>query len=219
MTDGAVLVLNRLYQAVQITSIRRAFLLFYSGRARAVDRDFATHPFDTWSRIPARRVDRRIGTSRGAIRVPDVIQLLRYEKLGQREVRFNRRNLLVRDRYRCQYCARSMPRSRLNIDHVLPRSRGGPSRWENVVCACIECNSRKGDRTPDEAGMKLLKKPRRPVAHPLMRAGWLGPLRIEWRAFLDEAYWNVELEDALMSSADGRGRIDAPIAVRVSNRK
>ena len=76
MTDAAVLVLNRLYQAVQITTIRRAFLLFYSGRAKAVDRDFATHPFDVWSRLPARGIDRRIGTPRGTIRVPDVIQLV-----------------------------------------------------------------------------------------------------------------------------------------------
>jgi len=90
------------------------------------------------------------------------------------------------------------PQKRLNLDHVVPLSRGGRSSWDNVVCACIECNSRKGSRTPEEAGMHLVRAPRRPAGHPVLRAGWIGPGHEEWRTFLDEAYWNVELDDRLV---------------------
>ena len=87
----------------------------------------------------------------------------------------------------------------LNLDHVIPLSRGGTSCWENVVCACIVCNTRKSDRTPREAGMRLVRRPRKPVGHPMLRANWLGPCPEEWKTFLDEAYWNVELHDEVMS--------------------
>ena len=139
-----------------------------------------------------------IRTPTRAIRIPRVIQLVHYDRLPRREVRFTRRNIFFRDRNRCQYCGKVFPQRRLNLDHVVPLSRGGASSWTNVVCACIECNSRKGSRTPDEAGMHLVRAPRKPAGHPVLRAGWIGAGHDQWRTFLDEAYWNVELDDRVV---------------------
>jgi 5-methylcytosine-specific restriction endonuclease McrA len=198
MTESAVLVLNNLYQAVQITSTRRAFRLFYAGRARAVDADFRTYDFDNWCDLPPGADHERIVTPRRAIRIPRVIQLLHYDRVPRREVRFTRRNIFFRDRNRCQYCGRVFSQAELNLDHVVPLSRGGTSSWENVVCACIPCNSRKGNRTPHEAGMHLVRMPKRPAGHPVLRTVWVGPRYEEWKTFLDVAYWNVELSEDLV---------------------
>ena len=192
---AAVLVLNSLYQAVQVTGVRRAFRLFYSGRARALGGDFVAYDFDNWCDLPASVDDPVIRTPTRAIRIPSVIQLVQYDRLPSREVRFTRRNIFYRDRNRCQYCGRVFPQSSLNLDHVVPLSRGGGSNWDNVVCACLPCNTRKGDRLPREAGMRLIRRPRKPAGHPMLRAHWIGPCPEEWRTFLDEAYWNVELYD------------------------
>jgi 5-methylcytosine-specific restriction endonuclease McrA len=195
---SAVLVLNSLFQAVQVTGVRRAFRLFYSGRARALSSDFVAYDFENWCDLPLRSSDRVIHTPTRTIRIPRVIQLVQYDKLPTREVRFTRRNIFYRDRNRCQYCGSSFVQRELNLDHVVPLSRGGTSCWENVVCACIRCNTHKGAKTPTEAGMKLIRRPRRPAGHPVLRASWLGPCPEEWRTFLDEAYWNVELADEIV---------------------
>jgi len=192
---GSVLVLNSLYQAVQVTGVRRAFRLFYAGRARAITPDFVSYDFDNWCDLPPGADHEMIHTPARAIRVPKVIQLVRYDRLPNREVRFTRRNIFYRDRNRCQYCGKTFSQKELNLDHVAPISRGGTSCWENVVCACVQCNTRKGARLPSEAGMSLIRKPKRPMGHPMLRANWIGPCPAEWRTFLDEAYWNVELSD------------------------
>ncbi len=198
MADGAVLVLNSVFQAVQVTTVRRAFRLFYAGRARAVAPDFSTYDFENWCDLPVGADHERIHTPRRAIRIPRVIQLLHYDRVPRREVRFTRRNIFFRDRNRCQYCGRVFAQHELNLDHVVPLSRGGASTWENVVCACIACNGRKGSRTPHEAGMLLVRTPKRPAGHPILRAGWIGPRYEEWRTFLDVAYWNVELSEDVL---------------------
>jgi len=199
---GAVLVLNSLYQAVQVTGVRRAFRLFYAGRARAVAPDFSCHDFDNWCDLPPGADDRVVHTPTRAIRIPQVIQLVHYDRLPSREVRFTRRNIFYRDRNRCQYCGRVFAQRELNLDHVVPLSRGGGSSWANVVCACILCNTRKGNRTPDEASMRLIRMPRKPAGHPMLRASWLGPCPAQWRTFLDEAYWNVELFDDVVAAGE-----------------
>lgn len=201
MADSAVLVLNSVFQAVQVTTVRRAFRLFYAGRARAVAPDFTTYDFENWCELPPGAGHEIICTPRRAIRIPRVIQLLHYDRVPRREVRFTRRNIFFRDRNRCQYCGRVFLQSDLNLDHVVPLSRGGSSTWDNVVCACVACNSRKGNRTPHEAGMLLVRLPRRPAGHPILRAGWIGPHYEEWRTFLDVAYWNVELSEDVLPGA------------------
>lgn len=199
--EGSVLVLNSLYQAVQITGVQRAFRLFYSGRARALDPDFRTYDFENWCDLPVGVEHEAIRTPSCAIRIPRVIQLVSYNRVPRREVRFTRRNIFYRDKHRCQYCNRVLPQRELNLDHVVPLSRGGRSEWANVVTACVPCNSRKGNRLPPEAGMKLFRLPRKPAGHPLMRAIWIGRFHEEWKSYLDEAYWNVELSDDLLPPA------------------
>jgi 5-methylcytosine-specific restriction endonuclease McrA len=195
VTDSSVLVLNNLFQAVQITGVERAFRLFYAGRARALAPDFRAYDFDNWCDLPVGIDDEVICTPSRYIRIPRVIQLVHYDRVPHREVRFTRRNIFYRDRSRCQYCGKIFAQRDLNLDHVVPLSRGGRSEWTNVVTACLPCNSRKGNRLPDEAGMGLVRRPRKPAGHPLLRASWINRFHEEWKTFLDEAYWNVELSD------------------------
>lgn len=202
MAEASVLVVNSLYQAVQITGVRRAFRLFCAGRARALAGDFVGYDFENWCDLPVGIEDEVIRTPRRSIRIPRVIQLVYYDRVPRREVRFTRRNIFHRDRSRCQYCGGLFAQRELNLDHVVPLSRGGHSGWDNVVTACVPCNSRKGNRTPPEAGLSLIRPPRRPAGHPMLRAQWLGKYHEEWKTFLDEAYWNVELSDDVMPAPE-----------------
>lgn len=196
--DTSVLVLNSLYQAVQITGTHRAFRLFYAGRARALSADFTPYDFDNWCDLPVGIDDDVIRTPSRRIRIPRVIQLAYYDRVPHREVRFTRRNIFFRDRNRCQYCGKVFAQRDLNLDHVVPLSRGGHSEWTNVVTACVPCNSRKGSRSPEEAALKLFRRPKKPAGHPILRSGWIQSFHEEWRTFLDEAYWNVELSDEVV---------------------
>ncbi|MGH7292121.1 MAG: HNH endonuclease, partial [Myxococcota bacterium] len=163
-----VLVLNRHYLPVHVTSVRRAFSLLYQGLAEAVDAQYRTFDFESWSALSATVHDDTIGLVGRVMRVPRVILLLTYDRVPRRQVRFNRFNVYARDRNVCQYCGRRFARSELNLDHVIPRSQGGLSTWENIVCSCHACNRVKGGHTPREAGMKLLRPARRPEWTPFM---------------------------------------------------
>lgn len=192
-----VLVLNRSYLPIHITSVRRAFSLLYQGAARAVNEQYQTFDFNSWTELSVSVHDESIGLVNRAIRVPRVILLLTYDRVPKRRVRFSRFNIYARDRNTCQYCGQRFPRAELNIDHVIPRSRGGLSTWENVVCSCHACNRRKGGRTPDEAGMKLLRRPRRPEWTPFMIETFSLKRYREWVPFVsmvDVSYWNTELQ-------------------------
>jgi 5-methylcytosine-specific restriction endonuclease McrA len=196
MLDTGVLVLNRVYQPVHVTSVRRAFTLLYQGAARAIDEEFKLFDFASWSALSAAAHQDSIGTVGRRIRVPRVIVLLAYERLPRARVRFSRFNIYARDGSTCQYCGRRFARAELNLDHVVPRSRGGTTSWENVVCSCVPCNLRKGGRTPEEAGMRLRRAPARPRWTPVFRSAARRALYREWRPFLtlaDAAYWNAEL--------------------------
>ena len=198
MLDGGVLVLNRVYRPVHVTSVRRAFTLLYQGAARALDAQFRLFDFESWAALGTAEGHDVIGTVARRIRVPRVIVLLAYDHLPKARVRFSRFNVYARDDDTCQYCGKRHRRSELNLDHVVPRSRGGATSWENVVCSCVPCNLRKGGRTPEEAGMKLLRQPTRPRWTPIFRSAARRALHEEWRPFLsvaDLAYWNTELLD------------------------
>jgi 5-methylcytosine-specific restriction endonuclease McrA len=188
-----VLVLNRLFQAIQVTSVRRAITLLYKGQVRAVGADYRTYDFDNWQDIPVQPQDLAITTPGRSILVPYVVQLLRFEKVPRQEVKFSRGNIYLRDRNRCQYCGKKFSTSELSLDHVVPVSRGGKSTWENVVCACLKCNVRKGNRLPSECSMALIHPPKRPRWHPLHRFEGRQFPEI-WKNFLDAAYWTVELD-------------------------
>ena len=189
-----VLVLNRSYLPVHITIVRRALSLLYQDIARAVDEQYRTFDFESWADLAAE--EDSIGLVDRAIRVPRVIILLAYDRLPRRYVRFSRFNIYARDQNRCQYCGRQFPRSELNLDHVVPRSRGGTSTWENVVCSCHRCNRLKGGHTPAEAHMRLVRPPRRPQWTPFMTETFSLRRYKEWMPFLsavDAAYWTTEL--------------------------
>lgn len=196
MLNSAVLVLNRNYQPVHVTSVKRALSLLYQGVARAIDSQYRLYDFASWAALAAQEKDDSIHTVQRVIRVPRVLVLSAYEHLPKGRVRFSRLNIYARDEDTCQYCARKLPRSELNLDHVVPRAHGGRTSWENVVCSCIECNLAKGGRTPEQAGMRLLRKPFRPRWTPLYRGAIRRPTYREWLPFIslaDASYWNVEL--------------------------
>jgi 5-methylcytosine-specific restriction endonuclease McrA len=135
-----------------------------------------------------------ISTVNFHIAVPRIIRLLFYDRLPRTDVKFNRRNIFARDKNRCQYCGKRFRTSELSLDHVIPRSTGGKAVWGNIVCACAECNIKKGGRTPKEAGMALIQKPSKPKHNPLVHIH-LGEQRYRsWQQFLDHAYWSVELK-------------------------
>ncbi len=191
------LVLNSSYLPIHVTTVRRAFSLLYRGVARAVDEEYRTFDFQDWSDLSTVGRD-VLGSGGGVVRIPRVVLLVAFDRVPRREVRFSRHNIFVRDGNTCQYCGRRKARSQLNLDHVTPRVHGGRSSWENVVCSCLECNRRKGGRTPESAGMHLVRRPCRPHWTPFVSRNLGGGRRYsEWRPFLsgvDTAYWNVELE-------------------------
>jgi 5-methylcytosine-specific restriction endonuclease McrA len=198
MLNSAVLVLNRNYQPVHVTSVKRALSLLYLGVAKAIDTQYRLYEFADWAALSASAPHDSINTIDRRIRVPRVVVLSAYEYLPKGRVRFSRLNIYARDHDTCQYCARQLPRSELNLDHVVPRSQGGKTSWENVVCSCVPCNLRKGGRTPAQAGMKLLKVPMRPRWTPFFRGASRRITYREWLPFLnlaDASYWNVELLD------------------------
>ena len=203
LTTASVLVLNRHYQPIHVTNVRRAFSLLYLGVARVIDQQFRTFDFDSWAQLSAELTgntegDDYVRTVNRAIKVPRVIVLQLYDRIPRSKVRFSRHNIYLRDSNTCQYCGRELPRTDLNLDHVIPRAQGGRTTWENVVCCCVDCNLSKGARTPDQAGLRLLKVPVRPRWTPTFRTH-AGKVRYrEWLPFLgvaDASYWNVELKD------------------------
>lgn len=191
-----VLILNRSYLPIHVTSVKRAFSLVYQDIARVVNEQYQTFDFDSWSQLSVSVREESVGLVNRLIRVPRVILLLGYDRVPKRQVRFSRYNIYARDNCTCQYCNERFPRQELNLDHVIPRSRGGTSAWENVVCSCLDCNRRKGGRTPQEAGMALSRKPLRPKWTPFMQETFSLSSYREWLPFLnmaDVSYWNTEL--------------------------
>jgi 5-methylcytosine-specific restriction endonuclease McrA len=202
--EASVLVLNKMFMAVHVISVKRAFCLLCKELAEVVsleDGQFATYDFDTWRELSEyRRANFRqeeddwVRTVNAEIQVPRVIRLFSYDKLPKQTVKFNRRNIFARDHNQCQYCGKKFPTSELSLDHIVPRSQGGGSTWENIVCACVKCNVRKGGRTPKQAHMGLIRKPEKPKRSPVLNLKLTQKKYQSWQAFLDSAYWDVELK-------------------------
>lgn len=199
-----VLVLNRLWQAVNICAGQRALGLLFTGHAHVVheeDGDFGTYTFDEWCILtPARILELSdhpvVHTVSVQVCLPRVILLDVFDRLPSRDVRFTRDNVFRRDHNTCQYCGRRMDPRLLNIDHVTPRNHGGQTSWTNVVCSCRACNTAKGSRTPSEAGMRLLREPRKPRWRPFIENQFSHAYHQSWRHFLDHAGWRVDLGDS-----------------------
>jgi hypothetical protein len=157
-----VLLVNRHFAPVTVATARRAFVLLYGGAAHALDDEGDSHDFNAWFKLPLRNSDDPLPIVGGAVRVPRVLHLLRYDRAPRFTVRLTRKNLMIRDQHQCQYCGRRPSQRELNLDHVVPRSRGGQDSWENLVVSCRVCNLKKGRRTPAEAGLTLLRPPHVP---------------------------------------------------------
>lgn len=194
MLNDATLVLNRSWIAVTTTTVRQAMTLVCRGAARVIQPDTCeTHDFRSWADIRVASGEPCIRTVALQIKVPEIIVLTGNDGLPQRTVPFSRRNLYRRDGYRCQYCGKSKSTADLSIDHVIPRSRGGRTTWENCALSCIPCNVRKGSRTLREAGMSLCKQPERPKWTPYIAVG-ITQRRDSWTQFVSEKYWELELD-------------------------
>jgi 5-methylcytosine-specific restriction endonuclease McrA len=163
-----VLVLNASFEPINICAARRALILILKGVAQ-----------------PEEFSSTLLHSARQSLKLPSVIRLLEYRRIPHQTRALSRKNILMRDRYTCQYCMRTLPSGELTLDHVLPRSRHGETSWENLVACCHPCNNRKGSRTPEEAGMKLVRPPRPFSLHTsrhLMRL--LGRSDEKWRKYL-----------------------------------
>ncbi len=191
--EQPTLVLNRNWQPVSVATVARALVLLWNESARVVDpEDYQLYNWEDWSNLRPKEEERFVQAVRFKLRVPEVIVLCRYDRLPSATVAFSRRNIYKRDRYTCQYCGRQPGSAELTIDHVVPRSHGGMSCWENCVLACIDCNHKKADRTPEQAHFRMLHKPFRPTWRPFYSD---HAHRLEsWSKFVSEAYWDVELD-------------------------
>ncbi|MGL6075919.1 MAG: HNH endonuclease [Fimbriiglobus sp.] len=202
--DSSVLVLNKMFMAVHVISVRRAFCLLAKQLAEVVTMEegqYMTYDFESWAEASEYRSknfiqeeDDWVRTPSSMIQAPRVIRLLSYDKVPRQVVKFNRRNIFARDNNQCQYCGKKFITSELSLDHVIPRSQGGATTWENIVCACVDCNVRKGGRTPRQANMNLIRKPEKPKRSPILSMKLTQKKYRSWQSFLDAAYWNVELK-------------------------
>ena len=164
LLDNSVLVLNQNYEPLSVCSVRRALLLIMRGKAEAVE-----------------KLEEVVRAVSQEFAVPSVVRLERYINAPRRRVVLSKRNVFKRDRFECQYCGRRD--GKLTIDHIVPRTRGGLSTWENMVCACATCNNKKGEHRPEQVGMKLRSKPKRPNSVSFMRNS-IGSGQQRWKPYL-----------------------------------
>ncbi|HND56294.1 MAG TPA: HNH endonuclease [Pirellulaceae bacterium] len=193
--EHPTLVLNRNWTVVNVVPVRRALILVCRNAARIIAPEtYETHDLSSWAAQAIGADESSIRLVSRAIRVPEAIVLVTYERPPQQHVPFTRRNLYRRDANTCQYCGRRPGTEELSIDHVVPRSMGGRSSWTNCVLACVRCNIRKGSRTPQESAMRLLRKPFKPRWMPQITLP-PGLVKRSWPQFISDRYWEVELTD------------------------
>ncbi len=180
MTTGMeqTLLLNATYEPLRVVHWQKAITLWAQGKVEIVA-----------------EYDREVRSVSFSIRLPSVIRLLRRIRVRRtmEYVPFSRANIYARDQHKCQYCGGGFPTSELTFDHVVPVAQGGRKDWENIVTCCVGCNRRKGGRTPEQAGMRLLRAPRKPDRAPALRITFRLPHAPDsWRDYI---YWNAELDD------------------------
>ncbi len=188
LRQNIVLVLNRNWQAVNVRTPEEVFPQLATGVATALDingrNEIRAVKWEEWITLPVREQDRAVRTVKGAIRIPTVVVLANYAKMPKKRPKLSPRGIRERDRNRCQYTNRLLKPEEGSLDHVIPRSRGGRNTWENLVWASKEINARKGNRLPEEAGLRLLAVPRKPQEVPAIRLIQNTPQISEWDMFL-----------------------------------
>ena len=207
--NANVLVLNKFYQAIRVINVRRAFSLLCRELAEVVHIETDAAGQSQLAELRLRRAGRNSASSRPSSSRTSTTGSTRcasrsrcrgssgcsgYDKLPRQDVKFNRRNIYARDGNRCQYCGKKMPTTELSLDHVVPKSQGGKSTWDNIVCCCVKCNVKKGGRTPEQAHMHLITKPVKPKRSPVINIRLADERYSSWKQFLDNAYWTVELK-------------------------
>jgi len=165
LTSNRVLVLNQNYEPMSVCTARRAIVMQLLGKVEVVE---------TYDGVRVRSVSR-------SIPLPSVVRLGTYIKVPYKKILLTRKNIIKRDGHICQYCGDTV--GPMTVDHVKPKSYGGTDTWENMVCACEYCNNKKGDRLPNMAGMKLLRKPRRP-SHITFIQSFIGISDNRWKPYL-----------------------------------
>lgn len=200
--DTKVLVLNKYWHPIKTVTAFDAISDVYVGKAEIIDKDYCTYDFDRWINNWSDLYDesevkhRIVNTSKLKFIVPEIIKYVGTSYQGNfGSVKFSRKNIFRRDGKVCQYCNREFPIAKLNIDHVTPRSKGGRSTWENVVVSCIKCNSKKMDKYPNEAGMKLIKVPVKPKFLESDALQISNSIPTSWENFVSHLYWNTELHE------------------------
>ena len=170
MKKNDILVLNRVWVPLHIIEWKKAMSLIYTENARPLSKDFISYTYSDWLDFSIRNAEEynKISTSNYKIAIPEIIVLTNYDNIPKREIKYSRQTVFERDRFICQYCGIEFPIKELTIDHVVPRSKGGKSTWDNSVSCCKKCNHDKSDRTLAQAGMKLIHKP----IHP----SWVSPM-------------------------------------------
>ena len=164
MLNRSVLVLNQSYEPIQVCTVRRAIVLVFRGRAEVIE----SH-------------DARVRSISVQFPVPSVVRLALYIRVPPKQLALSKRNVLRRDGHQCQYCGTT--RGRMTVDHVTPKTQGGRDSWDNLVCACVRCNNLKGDRSPDQVGLSMLRKPRLPNNVTFIRR-FVGVPDERWRPYL-----------------------------------
>jgi 5-methylcytosine-specific restriction endonuclease McrA len=171
-----VLLLNASYEPLNVINWQRAIKLVFLDKVEVVE-----------------ETDRVVRSITLSMKVPSVVRLTGFVRFRRKDAKYSRRNIYARDKNRCQYCGKRFPQDELTCDHVVPRSRGGRAQWDNIVTCCVSCNRRKGGRTPEEAGLSLIKKPTRPSWY------WGFQIRFanrrpphQWRVYL-----RIYLEDEI----------------------
>jgi 5-methylcytosine-specific restriction endonuclease McrA len=190
LLDRAVLVLNRHWQPVQICSVRRSLKLLCLGHAQVVQVDgdacYQAHDLGSWIEHSLTAPDAEcVHGIRVNLRAPMVIVLTLYDRIPRKEVKFTRRNVFLRDKHVCQYCARTFGENELNLDHVVPRDKGGRTTWDNIVTSCVRCNTRKANKMPHEVNMFPLRRPAAPRWRPMFGIREHGGAHDSWAMFLE----------------------------------
>ena len=204
--ESRVLKLNKSYTPIDVITAKDAFVDVFMGKSEIIgveDDAYVSYDFNSWAEISQLKHeledfgvhDEWIFTTNLILQVPRVVRILTYDKLPNYRVKLNRRNIYHRDKNTCQYCGKKFSTQNLNIDHVIPKSKGGKNSWDNLVCSCVKCNRTKGDKLPKEAGMKLIKNPSEPMHGANIDINVRHPKYMTWKHFISEAYWNVTLVD------------------------
>lgn len=200
--ERKILVLNKNWAPLETISLEEALIKLFkteddgvTPKARIIEPEsYQTFTWEDWSKLRPLATEESLKGANLHFRIPEIIILSRYDRLPRPKLNFSRSQLYKRDKMTCQYCGAKPGSELLSIDHILPSSKGGLTTWENCALCCVDCNRKKADRTPEQAGMKLLSKPCRPDRSVFKFESGVKPIK-SWRAFISESFWNVELEN------------------------